>query len=442
MLPELNKLAILGFTMVVTFMVLIMTGRLSALVALIVVPIVFALVGGFAGDMGGMMLEGIRNLAPTGVMLMFAILYFGIMNDAGLFDPVVRGVHRLAKGDPLRVLLGTAALALLVSLDGDGSTTYIIVITAMLPLYQRLGLNPLFLSGLVMLAVGVTNIVPWGGPTSRAASALHIDPNDIFTPMFPALLGCIGWVMLVAWLLGLWERRRLGVLQEALAAGAFEEGDGFPPSAPFRQACSRRVRLAINAALTLLLLAALILGAFPMPALFMLALALALIINYPSPEAQKERIAAHARSILSVVALIFAAGIFTGILSGTKMVDAMTQTILTLISSGLGPHLSAVTAIISLPLTFFISNDAFYFGMLPILAKAAAAYGITAAEMGRASVVGQPVHLLSPLVPSTYLLVSLSKVEWRDHQRFTLLWALGSCMVMMLIGMVAGVIPL
>src|SRR4051794_35442629 len=45
----------------------------------------FALIGGFGGSMGPMMLDGIRNLAPTGVMLLFAILYFGVMIDAGLF---------------------------------------------------------------------------------------------------------------------------------------------------------------------------------------------------------------------------------------------------------------------------------------------------------------------------------------------------------------------
>ena len=37
----------------------------------------------------------ISNLAPTGVMLMFAILYFGIMIDAGLFEQVEAGGFEL-----------------------------------------------------------------------------------------------------------------------------------------------------------------------------------------------------------------------------------------------------------------------------------------------------------------------------------------------------------
>jgi len=414
-------------------MTLIMTRRLTPMVALILIPTLFAILAGFGGSMGPMMLEGVKNLAPTGVMLMFAILYFGMMHDAGLFDPLIKVTLKLSQGDPLKVLVGTAILSLLVSLDGDGSTTYIIVLTAMLPLYQRLKLNPLFLSGVVMLAVGITNIVPWGGPTARAASALHLDPNELFTPMLPAMLASACWVVVVAYILGLYERKRLGHLPDSIV----EEIDD-----PHSAAHQHPVRLILNALLTLILVVMLMLGTLPLSVLFILAFAVALLINYPSPEAQKERMSAYAPSILMVVSLIFAAGIFTGILSGTHMVDAMTHSILALVSKQTGPHLSVITAIVSMPLTFFVSNEAFYYGMLPILTRAASTYGISAAEMGRAAIVGQPVHVLSPLVPSTYLLVNMAKVDFGDHQRFTILWAIVSCLVMLAIALVVGVIPL
>ncbi|MDF2642377.1 MAG: citrate transporter, partial [Pseudomonas sp.] len=121
-------LTFLGFAMVIAFMYLIMTKRLSALIALIIVPILFALFGGFATEIGPMMLAGISKLAPTGVMLMFAILYFALMIDSGLFDPAVRKILQMVKGDPVRISVGTAVLALVVSLDGDGATTYMICV--------------------------------------------------------------------------------------------------------------------------------------------------------------------------------------------------------------------------------------------------------------------------------------------------------------------------
>ncbi len=420
-------LTVLGFGMVLTFMYLIMSKRLSPLVALITVPIAFALIGGFAEGLDEMMLDGIRKIAPTGVMLMFAILYFGVMIDAGLFDPLVRVILRVVKGDPLRIVMGTAVLAMLISLDGDGSTTYMITVSAMLPLYRRLGMNALSMTCVTILAGGVMNLTPWGGPTARAATALHVDPAHVFVPLIPTMvLACIG-ILALAWHLGMKERRRLGVIHLPgdntwMDASVADDGDALPTVNDTDDAKRPRL-LWVNLALTLLLMGALVVGLLPMPVLFMAGFAIALLINYPNLADQRRRVVNHAGNVLSVVSLIFAAGIFTGILSNTGMVEAMSRSFLAVIPEAWGPYLATITALASMPFTFFMSNDAFYFGVLPILSEAAGNYGITPVEMARASLAGQPVHLLSPLVPSTYLLVGLAKVDFADHQRFTLKWA-------------------
>lgn len=438
-------LAWLGFGMVTTFMTLIMTRRMSPLVALISVPIVFALLGGFGGaELGPMMLAGLRTLAPTGVMLMFAILYFGLMIDTGLFDPLIRAILRVVHGDPVRIVVGTALLAALVSLDGDGSTTYMITVAAMLPLYRRLRLDPLNLTCVTILASGVMNLTPWGGPLARAASALHVEPAAVFVPMLPAMAMGIVAVFGLAWLLGRREKQRLGRL--SLSADVIEVTlivDSALITEESNAEALRRPRLlAVNALLTLLLLVALVLGVLPLPVLFMIAFAVALLVNYPKVAEQRERIAAHAKNVIAVVSLIFAAGIFTGILGGTGMLDAMAKSMLNLVPSSLGPYLAPITALVSLPFTFFVSNDAFYFGVVPIVAEAAGAFGISPVEIARASLIGQPVHLLSPLVPSTYLLVGLAGVEFGDHQRFTLKWAVLVCLVMLVASLACAVFPL
>ncbi|MBQ5946069.1 CitMHS family transporter [Massilia sp. ST3] len=471
-------LTILAYSMIIVFMFLIMTKRLPAMVALIVVPIAFGLIGGFGPELGPMMLTGIKNLAPTGVMLMFAILYFGIMIDAGLFDPIIRRIVGLVRGDPLKIVVGTAALAMLVSLDGDGATTYMITVSAMLPLYRRLGMSNLVLACVIMLAGGVFNILPWGGPTARAASALGVDVGEIFVPMILPMLAGVCWVLFVAYILGKKERRRIGmvsmagsrvsnvavlhsahagaaaagrmdgttgqwVAQAGAAGGVGADGaDGADADTVASDPAIARPKLIwVNALLTASLLGLLILGALPLPVLFMVFFAIAVMINYPGLQQQKERIAAHAVNVVPVVSLIFAAGIFVGILQGTKMVDAIALSVIAAVPAWMGPYLAIVTGLLSIPFTFFISNDAFYFGIVPILAKAAAVYGISAAEIGRASLIGQPVHLLSPLVASTYLLVGMAKVEFGDHQRYTLVWSITAALVMLVAALVFGVIP-
>ncbi|WP_182466730.1 CitMHS family transporter [Sphingomonas gilva] len=458
-------LTLLGFGMVVTFMVLIMTKRLSPMVALTLIPILFALIGGFAGpELGTMMLDGIRTLAPTGVMLMFAILYFGIMIDAGLFDPVVRRILRAVGGDPLKVVVGTAILAAIVSLDGDGSTTYMITVASMLPLYKRLRMDALNLTCVTILAGGVMNLTPWGGPLARAASALQVDPSDVFVPMIPSMIVGVAGVIGLAYVLGKRERARLGVVSlqpvgwmpggmPALSAAATSpqaladaeptiEDTALLPDADEAEALRRPRLLWVNATLTAALMVGLVLGVLPLPVLFMIGFAIALIVNYPQVELQRQRVAEHAKNVIAVVSVIFAAGIFTGILSGTGMVDAMSKSLLAVIPQAWGPYLAPITAVASLPFTFFISNDAFYFGVLPIVTDAAGAYGIAPVEMARASLIGQPVHLLSPLVPSTYLLVGLAGVEFGDHQRFTIKWAVLICLLMMVTALICASFPL
>jgi CitMHS family citrate-Mg2+:H+ or citrate-Ca2+:H+ symporter len=290
-----------------------------------------------------------------------------------------------------------------------------------------------------MLAGGVMNITPWGGPTARAMSALKLDASQLFTPLIPGMIIAACWVILAAYIIGRMERKRLGI-------GKVRQG-GLDLQTFGRLAADtelpeyKRPRLIwVNLALTVALMIALIADFMPLTILFMVAFALALMINYPSLDEQKARISAHAGNALSVAAMVFAAGIFTGILSGTKMVDAMAHTLVNMVPESLGPHLPIITAITSMPLTFFMSNDAYYFGILPLLTHAAGVYGIDSAQMGMASLLGQPVHLLSPLVPSTYLLVGLAGVNFGDHQRYTLKWAIGSTLVMLATALIIGVI--
>jgi len=439
-------LSILGYGMIITFMSLIMTKRLAPLVAMTTIPIIFAMLGGFTGDMGLMMIEGLRKVAPTAVMVMFAILYFGMMFDTGLFDPVIRTFLKLIKGDPAKAVLFATVLAGMVSLDGDGSTTYMITVTAMLPLFKRLKINPLILPCVVILAASVTNLLPWGGPLARAAASLQVETTELFLPLIPAMVIGFLSVLALAFYLGLQERKRLGTLtlpgDPRRHASVSDDDISDLLTLSDENAELRRPKMFwLNAVLTIALMACLVVELLPLPILFMLAFSVALVINYPGIDDQRRRIAAHAPTALNQIAIFLAAGIFAGILSGTGMVKAMSETLLWALPDSWGAYLAPITAIISIPGTFFMSNDAFYYGVLPVLAHAAEAYGISAAEIGRASMVGQPVHLLSPLVASTYLLAGLAGVEFSDHQKYTFKWSLLLCLVIMAASMAFGLYP-
>src|SRR4051794_6630893 len=203
-------LVVLGFLMIAVFMSLIMSKRATPVAALILVPVAFGIAAGAGTGIGDMVMESLTALAPTAALLFFAITYFGIMIDVGLFDPLIRKILRLVGHDPVKVVLGTAALTAVVSLDGDGSTTFIIVTSALLPIYLRLRMSPVVLTCVTAITNGVLNVVPWGGPTARAAAALKVSPTDIFVPMIPSMIAGILAVLVLAWLLGRSERKRIG----------------------------------------------------------------------------------------------------------------------------------------------------------------------------------------------------------------------------------------
>ncbi|MBT2526795.1 CitMHS family transporter [Streptomyces sp. ISL-99] len=470
-------LTILGFVMIATFLVLIMMKKMSPIAALVLIPALFCVLVGQGAKLGDYVLEGVGNLAPTAAMLMFAIVYFGVMIDVGLFDPIVRGILRFCKADPMRIVVGTAVLAAIVSLDGDGSTTFMITVSAMYPLYKRLGMSLVVMTGVAATANGVMNTLPWGGPTARAATALKLDAADIFVPMIPALAVGLAFVFVLAYVLGRRERKRLGYLtldevveaepevlvtaggggtepRKSLGGGGAgsgagtdadagpayaADGGGFQGLDPNRPTLRPRLYW-FNAGLTVVLLAAMILELLPIPVLFLIGAALALTVNYPNMTDQKARIAAHADNVLNVAGMVFAAAVFTGVLTGTGMVKHMADWLVGAIPEGMGPHMAIVTGLLSLPLTYFMSNDGFYFGVLPVLAEAGAAHGVSSLEIARASLVGQALHMSSPLVPAVYVLVGMAKVEFGDHTKFTVKWAALTSLVVLGAGIVFGII--
>ncbi len=430
-------LALLGFLIIGVFLFLIMTNRLSVLIALVLVPTVFALIGGFGIEMGDMMLEGIIKVAPTGIMIVFAVLYFGLMIDTGLFNPMISKMLRLVKGDPLKVVVGTAIVTMLVSLDGDGASTFMITITALLPLYKRLKMNPLILSGVVALGAGVMNLAPWGGPTARAMTTFNADSSQLFNPVIPAMIAGIVWVLASAFWLGKKERQRLGVIELE------EHVQGFTEHAAALE--TKRPRLFLfNLTLTILLLVALIKVWLPLPVLFIVAFVIALLVNYPNPEEQRKRLLSHANNVLIVSTMIFAAGIFTGILTGTKMIDGMASAMVSIIPESLASYLPVLVAITSMPLSLVFTPDAYYFGVLPIISQTTNNFGIDPIEIGRAAILGQMTtgFPLSPLTASTFILVGLAGVNLGDHQRFIFKWAFGTTIVMTIVALITGAITI
>ena len=459
-------MTIIAWAMIIVFLALVMTKKMQPFTALLLVPLAFTLLGAFLGQytdlvaaanevdaasvtlwdqikiIGDWTVAGVGQTANTGIMLLFAILYFAIMLNAGLFDPVTRAMIRFAKGDPVKVLLGTAIVAACVSLNGDGTTTTLICCTAFIPIYKKLNLKMMNLGVLVILMNTIMNLLPWGGPTARVISVLQgqpgVDEQTILRALIPGMVLSVIYMLGVAVFLGMRERKRVGIQHlsneelTALMAPESEED----------AALKRPKNVWINAIMTIAIVVMLVLGTFPSMFLFLVGTGLALMINYKTIKEQKARISDNAGDALQVVILVFAAGIFMGLFTNSGMSDALASSLISLIPPQLGRFWGLIMAIVSAPGTFLLSNDAFYYGVLPVFAEAGYSYGFTALEIGTASLLGQAFHLLSPLVAFIYLLLNLTGLDMGEWQRESAKWAVGIFVIFILTAAVTGVVPL
>ena len=435
-MEEGTMLALLGFGTIIVFTVLVMWRKLSAIAGLVLVPLLFGLLGGFGEDLGKMMLSGIKTTAPTAVMLTFALMFFLVMTECGLFEPLVRLILRVVKEDPVKIAIGTALLIMVISLDGDGSTAVFIVLTSMWPIYRAIKMNPLIMAMLLGIITPTTNWLPWGGPAARMATSLRIDISEVVVPMLPALVlthvGALGF----AYLAGRIERKRLNKLK---ASGV--ESELLDLDIGTREAKKSHF-IWFNLFLTIAFIAGMALEILPLPAWALVAFSVAVTVNWPNLKTQTEKLKPHGWTIVTVVSLILAAGAFTGIINETGMVSAMADSLVSVMPQSWGTAFTFIVAAIAGPLLFVLSNDGFYFGVVPILAEAGANFGVPPAMVSHAVLPGIYLHTMSPLNAPLYLVAAMLRTDFGSLWRFAFPWAIGITLWAILMATVTGAIGL
>ncbi len=444
-------LAILGFLTVILLLAAVMSKKLSPTAALISVPLVTGVIASFfikdeagavnvltnikalSGYITGA--GGIGSVAATGVMFIFSILFFGVLTDAGTFRPIIRGILRIIGRDPVKITLGTAVLAMIVHLDGSGAVTFLICIPALLPLYDALHMRRTTLATVVAMAAGVMNIMPWGGPTIRAAAAMGVDVMELFKPLIlPVIIGLLA-VLVFAFLLGRGEKKRIAANDAQIAY--HEE-----VLSPEAEALLRPKLFIVNILLILAAVAALLFSGFAPAVIFMIAFVLAMVINYPKPAMQAERVDAHAKEALMMASVLFAAGAFTGIMKGTGMIEAMANALVAVIPQALGRFFPVITGVVGMPASLLFDPDSFYYGVLPVLATTAENFGISGLSIARAAVLGQMTtgFPVSPLTAATFLLTGLAGIDLGEHQKKTIPLAFLLTILMLLVALLSGAV--
>ncbi len=468
-------LAFLGFLTIILVLALIMSKKSSTLIALIIIPAITGFITAFvkapqtiidaaaqkAADAGtefvapvvtfgdqltqtfksvtGWMGSGLTSIAATGVMFIFAILFFSTCSDAGVFDPIIAKILKFTGNDPVKVAIGTFIIGCICHLDGSGATTFLIAIPACMPLYKKLKMNYWVEATIVALAAGIMNVMPWGGPTIRAATAIsglgyEVTAAQLWVGIMPSwIVGLIMACLCSAWL-GKKEAKRIAA---GIAADPTEVAE--TETAEVNKDLIRTGwRWYFNVCLILVLLFILIKGLLSPAATFMIGFCILLIVNYPNVAQQHDIINSHAKAAFLMVSIVFAAGAFTGIMKGSGMLTAMTDALVAIIPNSVGKVMAPIVGILGVPLSLLFDPDSFYYGVMPVIANAVAAMGGSAVAVAKASIMGQMTlgFPLSPLTGATFLLLGLAGQDLGDHQKHTLPLAWFVSIVMVIVGCV------
>lgn len=429
-------LGIAALIMIVVIIILLLKNKIIPGAVLIIVPIITALLMGFSSQsIGKFVMSGLGTVSPVIAMFIFAIMYFGIVSDAGMFDTFVKSIIKRTGNNVCSVTLATAIIGMIAHMDGVGAATFLITIPAMLPLYKRLKIRPQALVLLVGAAAGVINIVPWGGPTLRVAAALQMDVVALWKPLIPLQVVGLLCVLVLAVIISKLEiRNGAGQIDISIENAATE--DKVEP-------LHRPKLLWFNLVLTLLALGLLVSSLVPPAVVFMLAMCIALPVNYPDIKLQSEIVKKHAPAAMLMALTLLGAGAFLGILSGTKMVNALAASLIEIIPTSLAPYLHIIIGAFGAVIGMGLGPDPYYFGLLPIVEGIVANYGVSPATAARAMLLGENVAFaVSPVVPSVYLGIGLAGIQIGEHIKYSFLWLWAINLVMLFAGVVTGIIPL
>ena len=443
---------ILGFVCIAVIVFMLFNSKTLPGIAFIVFPMILACIlvlGGYYcwEDIGSLIKSGFGSIGPTAALFVFSVMFFGLMGDAGVFTVIINRLMKVVKDNVMGVCILTCIMALIGHLDGGGASTFCIVLPAMIPVYRKMHMRTTTLLTISVLAMGVLNLMPWAGPTMRAATVLGMDAGSLWGTILPIQIVGIVLCFAVAIIFGLIEKRRGAGINGRLA-----ETEGVLVSESHTSDESdelvRPKLFVFNILLMIAVIILLILDLFPSYVPFMIGLAIAIIVNYPGAKMQKKIMNLHANSALMMCSTIMGAAVMMGILvksiDGTQsVVSCMSNLLSNFIPAALGNHLPIVIGILSVPLALAFDTDSYFYGVLPIMIGIGEGFGIAALPIAVAMVVCRNcATFISPMVPATLLGVGLAEIDIKEHIKHSFLWVWGFSVICMLFAVFAGIIPL
>lgn len=406
---------IVTIIMMVTIVVLIVANASHPGIILAGVPLVAAFVMGFSvQEVQKFVNAGVGMICGTLCLMIFAIMFFGILHEAGVFVWLVNKILGVLKNSVLGVMLATCVITILTQLDGSGSTTALCTIPPLKPVYEKMHIRRQALLFLECLGSGIFICLPWAPAINEGSAYLGVEAYDVFRFLIPLAIFSTVLYFLITIPLSIIEKRH-GAGMTAEEYAELREELSKPVNLPYGKGVA-----VFGAVLTLVIMILLLAGVLPSSVTFIMGYIVLMIVTFRKPKAMGEYIRKQAPMVLNLTMTMLGVSVLVGIINGTGAMAEFAD--LVAASSGsIARHLPFICALFSLPLSFLTGNAKMSV-VIPAVAAIAAPFGFAPEQVfGSILLCGSAGAGVNPFSGSSYLGLNLAGLEMRDHLKYSLL---------------------
>lgn len=458
---------ILGLLCIAAIVITLLKGRTQPAITFILYPTVLAVIlviGKWYSfdDIAAMIRSGFSSTAPTAALFVFSILFFGTMNDTGMFDVLIRKLMAMVGDSVVGVAMVTAIITLVCHLDCSGASTFCILIPAMLPVYRHMGMRATTLLRIGIVCMGAMNLLPWSGASLRTATVLAMEGSKLWHTLLP--------VQLFAVVLSLAHAFLAGIQEKAMGAGAkdspayIEERETIAEGKAGSKDLARQNRFLINILLTITVIAILAWNRFPGYYPVMLGAVAAIFVNYGfNASFHKKIVNRHAAPALTMCITMMGAAVLMGILTSSLGADGkvlpasmielpsdavpsvmrcLANLITAALPAALGKHLNLLLCVLAVPLALSFDTDSYFYGMLPVMLGIGQAFGLEALPIAITMlIIRLSATFICPMTSALLLATGMADVPIRNHIKASALYVWSFSFLCLLFAVFIGLVP-
>lgn len=410
-------LATVAFLMMLTLIVLLLMNKVSTLFAFSIIPIFAAiLVGTSIKNIGIYVGKGLLLTSPVAWTMTFSLPFFMVLQDAGMFNGIVRRLLKHIKLNPIIISIMTLVVSIVSGLGASMTAQYLVTIPLMLPFYRKFKMSPLNLMTVTSLGCIWCYNLPWSARSLRAASLLPNIPNAnvaLYARELPATIALLIAMILFALWWGIQDKRK--AIKE-YGKDVYSKLDSSANIINMKgdDTLVRPKLFWVNILLTIIVIGAMILlNSWPTYYVFAIGLIVALMINYPNLKLQNKLLKKYASSLFPTMPVILLSGVVVGIMQYTGMMKAMVNVLFGFIPASVGPWVYLIVGLLATPLLFLFTNDTWYYVLIPVVMSLSAKYGIPGIAVVGMLFMNMGIQV-DPLTPHLYLALDLT------HENYTI----------------------